>query len=77
MYFSARKQENRNAANTLLAFSISFLRRSCGPLNVLCVLLVFLADVFHQFFARHETRGECHLEWFGVGAGIIDRDFIN
>src|SRR5437016_272706 len=44
---------------------------------MLRVLLVFLADVFHQFFAGLETCVERHLEWLGVCTGIINRDFID
>ena len=45
------------------------LRQPRRSLDVLGVLLVFLADVFHQFFVRPETRREADLERLRVGAG--------
>src|SRR6266850_5989947 len=66
-----------NIASHVARFFIRQLRRACGSLNVLRVLLVFLADVFHQFFAGQETCVERHLERLGVCAGIINRDFID
>src|SRR5438128_10613815 len=41
------------------------------------ILVVFLADVFHEFVSGLKSGGEGRLEWFGVCTGIVDRDFID
>jgi hypothetical protein len=38
------------------------------------VRIVLVADVLHQFIARHETRSANSREWLGVSARIVNRD---
>src|SRR5205823_8240636 len=66
-----------NIASHVARVFIRKLRRACGSLDVFRVLLVFLANVFHEFFAGHETCVEGHLEWLRVCARVINRDFID
>src|SRR5215510_16225595 len=47
----------------------------CRPGYVLHVSVVFVTDVFHQFFAGPQACGERDLERPGVGTRIIDRRF--
>src|ERR1700734_3661264 len=56
--------------------TLGILRLSRSALHVLRVLLVFLADVFHQLFMRPEASGEGQGERLGIIAGMDDRDFI-
>ena len=41
------------------------------------ILVVFLADVFHEFVSGLKSGGEGQLEWSGVCTRIVDRDFID
>src|SRR5439155_25414030 len=41
------------------------------------ILVVFLADVFHEFVSGLKSGGEGQLEWSGVCSGIIDCDFVD
>ena len=56
---------------------VVLIRILCGSLNVLRILLVLLADVFHELFAGHESGCERHLERLRVRAGVVDRDFVD
>src|SRR5881296_2125317 len=41
------------------------------------ILVVFLADVFHEFVSGLKSGGEGQLEWSGVCTRIVDRDFVD
>ena len=41
------------------------------------ILVVFLADVFHEFVSGLKSGGEGQLEWSGVCSGIIDCNFVD
>ena len=41
---------------------------------MLQVTVVFLADEFHQFGTRRQTRFFGNRPWFGISLGVIDSD---
>ena len=47
------------------------------PGDVGRVLVVLVADVFHQLFTRREPGGERHGEGLRVRAGIVNRDLVD
>ena len=53
------------------------LLRSGRSLNMRHILVVFLADVFHEFVSGLKSGGEGQLEWPGVCTRIVDRDFVD
>jgi hypothetical protein len=48
-----------------------------GTNDVFRVLLVLLADVFHQFFVRPQTRRKPHSERLRVGSRIVDCGLVH
>src|SRR5207249_9951582 len=53
------------------------LLRSGRSLNVGHILVVLLADVFHDFVAGLKSGGESQLEWPGVCTRIMNRNLFN
>src|SRR5580698_726498 len=58
------------------SWALWILRCSGGAMHVLCVLLVFLADVLHQLFVRPQASGERQREGLRIIARIDDRHLV-
>src|SRR6266516_650435 len=60
-----------------LRISNWLLPHSGRPLDVVHVLIIFLANVLHELFARYEAGGKSQLEGPGIIARIVDGDFVD
>src|SRR2546427_536625 len=56
---------------------LSFLRYSSWSLDVMHILVVFLADVLHEFFSRPQACGKVQLKRSGIRPGIIDSNLVD